>query len=160
MRLNIGSSYLLLFSIKIIRHLCNLEVQIGWEDRIESEGSLPGCGEILGAAVLYVRILRIEMRHGYVLPKISHKEENIRDQWGPRKIRVCMRRAGKDLGPSDFTDLLAVWFSTRMKWTAQKTQSVVRKMEMTKNSKLEHITSQPWQATGTNREYCPRPKGL
>jgi hypothetical protein len=32
-----------------------------------------------------------------------------------------------------------------MKWTGQKNQSVVRKMEMTRHSELEHITSQPWQ---------------
>ena len=57
---------------------------------------------------------------------------------GTRKIRVCMRMAGKDLSPSDFTALLVVCCSTRMKWTDQKNQSVVRKMEMTRNSDLEH----------------------
>jgi len=86
------------------------------------------------------------MRHWYVLPKISHKEENIRGQWGPRKTRVCMRRAGKDLSPSDLPGLLADWFSTRMKWAGQKNQSVVRKMEMTRNSELDHITGQPCQS--------------
>jgi hypothetical protein len=88
---------------------------------------------------------------GTCFPKFHTRKKTSGTSGDPGKPAICMRRAGKDLSPSDFTGLLVVYFSTRMKWTGQKNQSVVRKMEITRNSELEHITSQPWQGLGLAR---------